>query len=791
VIVSIPNAIESVTAVLPTLAGAVVRGSVVLVLALIITSLMRRTSAASRHVVWMSAILVALAVPFLGSITPHWETRVLPAATLTITPSSTTHTALASTSSVRSGVRADAQRANARGSTAITAPVAAESHVTSAVQSGAVVAEESSWGPAEWLALIWLVGALAVFARLGVGTLVVWGTARRATRVNDPDWLVLANRIAHDLGISRPITLLSSDEQIVPVTWGVVYPVVLLPESASEWESDRREAVLVHELAHVGRLDALTQTITQIALALFWFNPLIWIAERRVRSERERACDDLVLSHGTRASFYADDLLRMVQTLTRNTEPAFAALAMARRTEFEGRMLAILDPRTDRRRPGRRGAVAAAIVSLCIALPLAALRPLPKQASPTPSGIMQAITTTMKHAEGACSSRSGHHISVNSGDNESTFSLSDDKHCVLVHSIGKVTYSDDDSRITSISSGGHVTITEIAGGVERRYEASSGSNGLDEKYFVNGKSSDAASGATWLGAVIRDVVRQNAELAPARAARIRSARGVNGVLTEVHEITGDYAKGAYLGALLNQSNITEDTLHRITSFGTNELTSDYAKSEFLGHVSQKSHDPATATAIASAATAVSSDYYKAQLLTKALADAGGGEAMSRQAVAATSDMKSDYYRGNILMDVLSRGKVGDALLLDIISSANRLTSDYYRGNVLDSIAEKQSLNSRNVYTALLASADGIGSSFNHAQVLQAVLSRADLTPDLAVAAINDATRLTSDSDKGRVLGVVTDKQIMKNASVRDAFFAAAKTITSGSEYRRTVSAALP
>jgi beta-lactamase regulating signal transducer with metallopeptidase domain len=224
------------------------------------------------------------------------------------------------------------------------------------------------------VAVGWLIFTFLLLTRLAVANARVSAWQRSAMPVQDLRWLALLARLTRQYDIRRPVVLLESDATDVPVTWGVVYPVILVP-SNDAWDEEQRAAVLTHELAHVKRFDALTQQLAQVALALLWFHPLVWVAVRRMRLEREHACDDFVLASGARASRYADELLGLARRLSRPTAPAAAALAMARRSELEGRLLAILDPGVRRSAVRRaRVAVLAALV-LALAMPLAAFAP--------------------------------------------------------------------------------------------------------------------------------------------------------------------------------------------------------------------------------------------------------------------------------------------------------------------------------------------------------------------------------------------------------------------------------
>ena len=203
---------------------------------------------------------------------------------------------------------------------------------------------------------------------------------RRAGVLTDSGWNAQVRALAGDLGIHRHVALLVSDEIEVPITSGIMFPRIVLSLDYPEWSPMRRSAILNHELAHIKRLDAFTQALANLATAMYWFHPLVWLMARAMRAERERACDDHVLAAGTKASDYAHELLDIVSGL-REPELA-AALAMARRSQLEGRVLAVLNPALPRGSVSRRAALALAALTLGIVLPLSALRPARQASTP-------------------------------------------------------------------------------------------------------------------------------------------------------------------------------------------------------------------------------------------------------------------------------------------------------------------------------------------------------------------------------------------------------------------------
>ncbi|MGD0411859.1 MAG: M56 family metallopeptidase [Verrucomicrobiota bacterium] len=207
----------------------------------------------------------------------------------------------------------------------------------------------------------WAAGLAATLLAFAVRLGLLRGIERASKMIDDPEFPALAETARRELKLERRVRFLQSAQSLMPMTWGWWRPVVLLPPDISGWERGRLHSVLRHELGHVKRWDCLTQGLANLVCALFWFNPLVWLAARLMRRERERACDDLVLRTGLRPSEYASHLLEIARHFAR--APRAAALPIARQSGLESRLRFIVD---SSRKPGRLRPAAALTAALIV-----------------------------------------------------------------------------------------------------------------------------------------------------------------------------------------------------------------------------------------------------------------------------------------------------------------------------------------------------------------------------------------------------------------------------------------
>ena len=308
-----------------------------LLAATIATFVARRSSAAVRHRMWCLTFASLVLLPVCCVTLPRWNVAVLSA------PESRP-AALENANGT-----ANPRTSNSSAQTALTEATAVVA-TRAAAEPQTLDAPSPQTGTVVWTALlsIWIAGAILVLARQGIEIAAVRRLVRSCRPIAGDGWSELLAESQAKLRLRRSVSLLQSETAIIPITCGVWRPVVLLPAFSVDWSPERRRCVLLHELAHVKRLDVLYQMVARVACGFYWLNPLVWYAAGRLRIERELACDDCVVAAGERASDYAEQLVEIARSC--RTLRLAAGVAMARSSKLEGRVVALLDRARSHRR---------------------------------------------------------------------------------------------------------------------------------------------------------------------------------------------------------------------------------------------------------------------------------------------------------------------------------------------------------------------------------------------------------------------------------------------------------
>ena len=427
------------------LVDSAIKGTIVLLLAGTVCLVLRRDSAATRHMVWSMAVCLLIAMPVLSLVLPEW--RVLPSwinsdEPAVATSSPTTVVAMDSPSAVAEMAESSISTpfpgqyfpADESVEMPTTQPNIESDSSESVASAGYVAASPSALSWTTWLSGIWFFGCVVLVARLLAAAVLLRRSARRSmivtldsgerlgvsppcssqinncptlqrvdsdphprlarcglqnadaksTRRADAQPLAIADaqlqrlqtaliQATALLGVKKPIQLLIDPQRSIPIVWGLLKTRLQLPVEAVQWTDEQLQSVLLHELAHVRRKDLFILAITQVACALHWFNPLVWIAAWRMHVERERACDDLVLASGVRASAYAEHLLDVATRLSSSKWTQACGLAMSRSSSLHGRLTAVLSEKQNRRSVSTTVLAAAMMICTAVVVPVAML----------------------------------------------------------------------------------------------------------------------------------------------------------------------------------------------------------------------------------------------------------------------------------------------------------------------------------------------------------------------------------------------------------------------------------
>ena len=229
--------------------------------------------------------------------------------------------------------------------------------VIAVVTSTPTATPTSSW---PWmLASVWVVGFAGVLFWWWRQWRLVQSAARQATPI--------------ELGYAYDdanLTVMSSAWTFEPGVVGIRRPVLLLPEGLAERLTPAQlNAVIAHERCHIDRHDNLAAAVHMLVEAIFWFHPLVWWIERRMIDERERACDEAVLSAGADPDEYVQGILTVCRFTVR---APFACVAGISGAELRRRLESISRMELGGHMTLRRRVAVALVAGVLVGVPIVA-----------------------------------------------------------------------------------------------------------------------------------------------------------------------------------------------------------------------------------------------------------------------------------------------------------------------------------------------------------------------------------------------------------------------------------
>jgi beta-lactamase regulating signal transducer with metallopeptidase domain len=177
---------------------------------------------------------------------------------------------------------------------------------------------------------LWLLVAAVLFLRSQITTRRLVANAMRAGTPPPARAIAALDAARRRLSLHASVDLLASPLCEAPAVLRVLRPIIVLPsDGCRSLADDELESLLCHECAHVARRDNLTGFFESLAASLFWFNPLVWVARRRIAAAREEACDERVTDAAMPAETYVGALAKLCHTLVAPRVAAVSCMANA------------------------------------------------------------------------------------------------------------------------------------------------------------------------------------------------------------------------------------------------------------------------------------------------------------------------------------------------------------------------------------------------------------------------------------------------------------------------------
>jgi len=369
-------------------------------LALLLPTLLSRRSAAERASIAHAAMVALMLLPLLALMTPRLEllpglmtNRAAPApapAPLPVPEFLNTNPTFTESAAAKAPATKPISRCVGDDCTQSSAQPTAPPPRTAALPS-------AGQSRKTWLVLAYAAPTALLLLTLLAGLSRLTRLRQRADAVTTTDWLTALYSVQRQMGINRPVALMRSTELNSPISFGLRRPVILLDQQSSSLQptDSQIDSLIAHELAHLARYDWVALILSRTVIAMYWFNPLVWLLARQCHQLREEAADDAVLRQRVTGADYASVLVHAARMQQQRLGVLAHGMASGQRS-LKLRVQRVLNGHLRRAPAKALWSGACVLAMLTVAAPLAALSPT----SSTPIAIA-AVTPAAAVAEPA------------------------------------------------------------------------------------------------------------------------------------------------------------------------------------------------------------------------------------------------------------------------------------------------------------------------------------------------------------------------------------------------------
>ena len=333
---------------------------------------------------------------------------------------------------------------------------------------------------------------------------------------------------------------------------------------------------------------------------------------------------------------------------------------------------------------------------------------------------------------------------------------------------GRIEFTDDDTNVKTLAPGGFFEIEQSRGWFSwrgpTRFSARAASDATISRTFaIDGKTASEDEGRRWLKTILPTLIRHTGIGAKARVARILRQSGPDGVLREIEQISGSWAKGVYFQQLFEQARLDTPTLARALDRAGRDIESDFELRMTLQHAAGRvTLDSTAGTAYANAARSIDSDFEQRHALGSAFLQPGlSPDVAGALLKVAATGIDSDFELAELLIHVPPTTIAG--VMGPYFEAVHTIGSDFERRRVLTTVAGRPGLIDADI-AAIARSVQDMGSDFERAETLLAVITHQRLSSAARDAVLAAARGIGSDHERGRVLSAMLREGALTSAA---------------------------